>query len=180
MPKFDILDDIPYTHRLILLTVCTLSCCWGFVNNTILLVLAGKIGFPLAVSACSIEQNHQRVRDMLIYTGSIFAVAWLYFFFVWSGYIPESMTKNYYPSNTDAVLAVGLGWCLAHFWHHAIRINIVVMSAGLSSLLPAVAMSAYWTARGEVDSAYWSLVLYCQYVFGMILGAVLNKKIIKD
>ena len=178
--KFNILDDIPYTHRLTLLAVCTLSCCWGFVNNTILLVLAGKIGFPLAVAVCAVSQNQQRIRDIMIYTALILSVSFLYFSLGWSGDIVENMTKNFYPSNTDAVLAVGLGWCLAHFWNHGIRINIVVMSAGLASLLPAVTMAGYWLSRGEFVTAQWSMALYGQYVFGLILGALLNKKFIKD
>jgi hypothetical protein len=74
------------------------------------------------------------------------------------------------------VLAIGMGCALSHFWHHPIRINIIILSAGLTSLLPACIMAGYQLAHGNLYLAVDSLYLYSQYVFGMLAGSMLDKR----
>jgi hypothetical protein len=169
--KFDVLDNISLTNRSLLLILCGLTCCWGFVNNTILLVLAGKIGFPLAVAACAMSINKKQIQSVLWYTVLLIAVGTLYFTFN-PVIIDTFLTKNFIPTTTDLLLAIGLGAVLSYFWSHAIRINLIVMSAGLATLLPACIMSGYWISRGEVVPALNSIALYAQYVLGMCAGAM--------
>jgi hypothetical protein len=170
--KFDVLDNISFTNRSLLLILCGLSCCWGFVNNTILLVLAGKIGFPLAVAACAMSINKKQIQSVLWYTVLLVAVGTAYFMFN-PVTIDTSLTKNFIPTTTDLLLAIGLGAALSYFWSHAIRINLIVMSAGLASLLPACIMSGYFISRAEIVPAVNSIALYAQYVLGMCAGATI-------
>lgn len=170
--KFDVLDNISLTNRSLLLILCGLSCCWGFVNNTILLVLAGKIGFPLAVAACAMSINRKQIQSVAWYTVLLVAVGTVYFAFN-PVTIDTFLTKNFIPTTTDLLLAIGLGAALSYFWTHAIRINLIVMSAGLASLLPACIMSGYFISRAEFVPALNSIALYAQYVLGMCAGATI-------
>ena len=69
-----------------------------------------------------------------------------------------------------------MGWALSHFWYHTIRINIIILSAGLTSLLPACIMAGYQLAHGNLYLVLDSLYLYSQYVFGMLAGSILDKR----
>lgn len=170
--KFNILDDISLIARSLLLLICGLTCCWGFVNNTILLVFASKIGFPIAVASCAISNNHKQILSVLYYTVFLVLVGVIYFTI--NDYeITTSLTKTFVPTLTDLLLAVGLGGALAYFWNHTIRINIIVMSAGLASLLPACIMAGYWISHGIIPLAISSLSLYFQYVLGITTGAII-------
>lgn len=170
--KFDILDNISLRDRSLMLILCGLSCCWGFVNNTILLVLAGKIGFPLAVSVCAISINRKQIQSVVWYTILLILVSIVYFVFN-PVVIDYTLTKNYIPTITDLLLAIGLGAALSYFWNHAMRLNLIVMSAGLASLLPACIIAGYYISQAEFVPALQSIALYLQYVAGMWLGATI-------
>lgn len=168
--KFNVLDDISLLAKTLLLLICALSCAWGFVNNTILLVFAGKVGFPFAVANCAILNNRKQILNVAYY--SIFLILFGYVYFLVNNYeIATSITKNFAPTITDFLLAVGLGGALSYFWNHTIRINIIVMSAGLASLLPACVMTGYWISKGMIFVAIDSLLLHLEYVIGIALGA---------
>jgi hypothetical protein len=170
--KFNVLDNISLPARSLLLLICGLTCCWGFVNNTILLVFASKVGFPIAVASCAISNNRKQILSVLYYTLFLVLVGTVYFTF--NDYeITTSLTKNFAPTLTDLLLAIGLGSALSYFWDHTIRINIIVMSAGLASLLPACIMAGYWISHGLFPFAVNSLLLYFEYVIGIFLGALL-------
>lgn len=173
--KFTVLDDLKLWQRTLLLTLCAGSCCWGFVNNTILLVFAGKIGFPIAVAACAMSVHPRYVLSVLYYTAFLVAAGTGYFTFNDQYAISSELTKNFIPSWTDFILAIGMGWALSHFWHHTIRINIIILSAGLTSLLPACIMAGYWLSHNNLQAGVSSLLLYGQYVIGMWLGAIIDK-----
>lgn len=168
--KFNVLDDLSLASRSMLLILCGLTCSWGFVNNTILLVLAGKIGFPLAVAACAMSINIKQIQSVIWYTILLITLGTIYFLLN-PVVIDYFLTKNFVPTITDLLLAVGLGGALCYFWDHPIRINLIVMSAGLASLLPACIMCGYYISRVEFMPALESLALYLQYVLGMCLGA---------
>jgi hypothetical protein len=170
--KFNVLDDISLAARSLLLLVCGLTCCWGFVNDTILLVFASKVGFPIAVASCAISNNRKQILSVLYYTAFLVLVGTVYFA-VNDYEITTSLTKNFVPTLTDLLLAVGLGGAMSYFWNHTIRINIIVMSAGLASLLPACIMAGYWISHGIIPLAVSSLLLYFQYVLGMALGCII-------
>ena len=173
--KFTVLDDLFLWQRTLLLLICGLTCSWGFINNTILLVLASKIGFPLAVAACAITNNPRQILSVLYYTVWLTAIGAIYFWFNSAAIVPIEITRNYIPTWHDFILAIGLGWALSHFWNHAIRINIIVLSAGLSSLLPACVLAGYWLVRDNIPGAVGSLELYFQYIVGMCIGAVADQ-----
>ena len=174
--RFDILDSIGFWQRTALLTLCGLTCCWGFTNNMILLVFGSKIGFPLAVTACATQSNRQQVTNMLYYTLLLITIGTLYFT-VSSVQIDYSMAKNYTPDVMDFVLAVGLGSALSVFWHHALRINLIILGAALASLLPACIMAGYGIANNLYYETYDSLALYLEYVVGMAIGATITRKV---
>ena len=123
--KFDVLDNLPSIVRTLLLTLCGITCCWGFVNNTILLVFAAKIGFPIAVAACAMTYNKKQIGNVIWYTSWLVIVGTLYFVFH-PVVIDSFLTKNFVPATTDFLLAVGLGIALDYFWHHPIRINLII------------------------------------------------------
>jgi hypothetical protein len=100
-----------------------------------------------------------------------------YFLFNDQYVITTELTKNFVPSWTDLVLATGMGWALSHFWNHTIRINIIILSAGLTSLLPACIMAGYWFSHGNLSAGAASLALYFQYVIGMWLGATIDGRL---
>jgi hypothetical protein len=172
--KFTVLDDLKLWQRTLLLALCAGSCCWGFVNNTILLVFAGKIGFPIAVAACAMSVHPRYVLSVAYYTAFLVAVGCGYFSLNEHYAITTELTKNFVPSWTDFVLAIGMGWALSHFWHHTIRINIIILSAGLTSLLPACIMAGYWFSHDNLLAGLASLALYFQYVIGMWIGAIID------
>ena len=168
--KFDVLDNISFRDRTLLLILCGLTCCWGFANNTILLVLAGKIGFQLAVVACAMSINIKQIQSIIWYTIVLVILGTIYFLFN-PIVIDYFLTKNFVPTITDLLLAIGLGGALCYFWDHSIRINLIVMSAGLASLLPACIMAGYHLSRADIGPATNSMLLYLQYILGMCLGA---------
>jgi len=168
--KYTVLDDISFMQRSLMLVLCGLTCCWGFVNNTILLVLAGKIGFPLAVASCALSNNRQQIGSMIWYSVLLIVLGTGYFL-VTGSQLDPNLTKNYVPSWHDFLLACGLGAALATFWNHGIRINVIVMSAGLASLLPACIMAGYWLSLADWSGAWTSIQLYLQYILGMCAGA---------
>ena len=174
--KVNVLDDISLSARILLLFVCGMACAWGFVNTTILLVFAGKVGFPFAVASCAMSNNRKQILNITYYTVFLVLLGFVYFSFT-HHQISESLTKNFTPTVTDFLLAVGLGGALSYFWNHVIRINIIVMSAGLSSLLPACIMTGYWISNGSFDLAVSSLLLHFEYVIGILLGAVIIDKL---
>jgi hypothetical protein len=114
---------------------------------------------------------------MLWYTVLLVVVGTLYFYFN-PVLIDSTLTKNYIPTWHDLLLALGLGSALSAFWNHAIRINIIVMSAGLASLLPACIMAGYWISQQNLAGTVSSIELYLQYVLGMATGAYLTNKIL--
>lgn len=179
MEKFTVLDDIPFWQRTLLLALCAGSCCWGFVNTTILLVFAGKIGFPLAVAICAMTINAVQIQRVVYYTLFLVLFGLVYFTVNEEFVISGEFTKNFVPSITDTILAVVMGWAMSRFWYHPIRINIIILSAGLTSLLPACIMSGYWLSKHQYYFAMDSMILYIQYVIGMVIGAVLERKIWK-
>jgi hypothetical protein len=168
--NFDVLDDLSSAHRSFLIMLCGLTCCWGFVNNTVLLILASKIGFPLAVVACSINVDYRNICKMIYYTILIVLLGWIYFY-LFNVEIDSNITKNFVPSATDFVLAVGLGGALKVFWNHKLRMNIIIMSAGLASLLPACIMIGYFIANSNISGIVNSCALYLQYVLGITIGS---------
>jgi hypothetical protein len=114
--------------------------------------------------------NKKQIQSVAWYTILLISVGTMYFVFN-PVIIDNFLTKNYIPATTDFLLAIGLGAALSYFWNHAIRINIIVMSAGLATLLPACIMSGYYLSRAEFIPALNSLALYLQYVVGLCLGA---------
>jgi hypothetical protein len=176
--KFNVLDDISFLNQTLLLTLCGFTCCWGFANATILLVFASKVGFPLAVAACGMSSNFQRHSKMMIYyTILLIGIGFVFFYANDQFVIVNEMASKFQPSWFDLSLAVGLGWALSEFWDHPIRINVIVASAGLATLLPACIMAGYQLAHGNWNLVADSLYLYGQYVSGMLTGAILNKKL---
>lgn len=172
--KFDVLDDISFGYRSLLLVLCVFTCCWGFVNNAVLLILASKIGFPIAVVACAMLKKLRQVVLMGYYTLLMVVIGWLFFASHPEIVIDAALVKNFVPSGMDQALAIGLGFALGKFWHHPIRVNLIVMSAGLASLLPACVMAGYqFSHEGYVEGGF-SLALYFQYVLGMFFGAVIE------
>ena len=177
--KFDVLDNLSSNTRTLLLTLCGISCCWGFVNNTILLVFASKIGFPIAVAACAMAYNKKQVANIFWYTCWLVLLGAVYFSFN-AVTIDPSLTKNFVPDTTDFLLGIGLGIALDYFWNHPVRINLIIMSAGLTSLLPACIMAGYYLSQTNLSAAGDSLLLYMQYIVGMYIGAALSKKLLKQ
>ena len=179
MKNFNVLDNVPFTHRSLLLILCGLTCCWGFVNNTILLVFASKIGFPLAVTACSIGREYKNSIKMIYYTLLLVVLGYLFFHF-YSVDIDFNLSKNFQPSLIDFLLAVGLGGALKAFWNHQLRVNIIVMSAGLASLLPACIMTGYFINTQDFIGIRNSLGLYIEYVLGILIGSMITKEMINE
>jgi predicted membrane-bound spermidine synthase len=98
------------------------------------------------------------------------AVSWLYFYqdpFV----LATELTKNFVPTVTDFVIAIGLGMSLNYFWDHITRINIIVMIAGMASLLPACIMAGYWASYADWDNMTSSLLLCAEYAVGIFIGS---------
>ncbi|MGI9214057.1 MAG: DUF389 domain-containing protein [Methylococcaceae bacterium] len=175
--RFGVLDDLGFYSRSGLLILCSLTCCWGFVNNTVLLVFASKIGFPMAVAVCSVTVRGKHIVSVLYYTILLCITVFLYFlvhpFFV----MDAEIISRYYPSRMDFYLAMGLGFALSAFWYHPIRINLIVASAGLASLLPACIMTGYHLARVNLDMVWNSQALYGEYVLGLVLGSLIHQEI---
>jgi hypothetical protein len=172
--KFNVLDDIKLHHRLLLLGLCGVTCAYGFESTAILLIFAGKIGFPLAVAVCGITVNRNQIFNMIIYTTFLILVGTVYFLFN-RIQLDFLITKNFHPTLIDFILAVGLGAALSFFWNHPIRINIIILSAALASLLPACILTGYYIATGQFYASTLSLALYFEYVFGIIIGSFLSK-----
>lgn len=179
--KFTVLDDISFSNRTLLLLLWGLTCCWGFGNNTVLLVFASKVGFPLAVVVCALTNNFkQQVINLIYYTLLLIGVGYLFFSWQTTLVIAPTVIASYRPDIFDLLLALGLGWALANFWTHGIRINIIVASAGLASLLPACIMAGYQLAHNDLLLALNSLYLYSEYVVGMSLGALIHTQMDKN
>jgi len=179
--KFNVLDDISFTNRTLLLLLWGATCCWGFANNAVLLVFASKIGFPLAVTVCALTNNFKRqVINLLYYTFLLISIG--YIFFSWRSdlSIVPAVVSAFQPNIFDFLLAIGLGWTLANFWTHGIRINIIVASAALASLLPACIMAGYQLAHNDLLLALNSLYLYSEYVIGMAAGALIHTQMDKN
>jgi len=176
--KFNVLDDISFLNRTLLLALCGFTCCWGFANATILLVFASKVGFPLAVAVCGMSSNFRQHSKMLIYyTVLLIGIGFIFFYANDQFIIVNDIGSKFCPSWFDLSLAIGLGWALSEFWNHPIRINVIVASAGLATLLPACIMTGYQLAHGNLHLAIDSLYLYGQYVFGMVAGSILDKRL---
>jgi len=168
--KFTVLDDVPLTAKILLCILCGIGCCWGFVNNTVLLIFASKVGFPMAVVICAIRNNLRNLVHLITYVLVLIAVGWLYFYQV-PVVLATELTKNFVPSTTDFVIAIGLGVALNYFWDHVTRINIIVMIAGMSSLLPACIMAGYWINYAQWGNMTNSLLLWSEYAMGMFIGS---------
>lgn len=175
--RFGVLDDLGFVSRSGLLILFGLTCCWGFVNDTVLLVLASKIGFPMAVAVCSVTVNGKQIISVLYYTILLLVTGFFYFSINPLVFIDYEIISRYHPTRMDFYLATGLGFALSALWHHPIRINLIVASAGLASLLPACIMSGYHLARGNMDMVWSSQALYGEYVSGLILGALIHQEI---
>lgn len=173
--KFNVLDDLSLVARSSLLVLCALTCCWGFVNDTILLVFASKIGFPMAVAICSVTVDRKRSLTLVYYTVLLCATGYEYFRIEPGLAIKVEIIGRYNPDPMDFYLATGLGYALSAFWNHPIRINLIVASAGLASLLPACVMAGYCLQRGLISMAFDSLTLYGEYVGGLAFGATLHQ-----
>ena len=174
--KFTVLDDVALTPKILLCVLCGIGCCWGFVNNAVLLVFASKVGFPMAVVICAIKNNLKNLVHLIVYVATLVAVGWLYFYQSPIELAPE-LTKNFVPTTTDFVIAVGLGMALNYFWNHGTRINIIVMIAGMASLLPALVMAGYWASSAQWDNMLESLLLWAQYAVGIFVGSIIIGKI---
>ena len=174
--KFTVLDDLPLTSKILLCILCGIGCCWGFVNNAVLLVFASKVGFPMAVVICAIRNNARNLVHLILYVAVLIAVGWIYFYQVPVVLVPE-LTKSFVPTATDFVIAIGLGMALNHFWDHVTRINIIVMIAGMASLLPACVMAGYWASYAHWGNMTNSLLLWGEYAVGIFIGSTMIEKI---
>jgi len=174
MLKFNVLDDIKLHHKILLLTLCGLTCAYGFESGAILLIFAGKIGFPLAVAACAITVNRNQIFNMIFYTVFLVLLGIVYFSFNTSQ-VDFLLTKNFHPSIIDFTLSIGLGAALGFFWNHPIRINIIILSAALASLLPACILAGYYITKNQFYESILSLGLYLEYVSGIIIGSFFFK-----
>ena len=168
--KFLVLDDLSLISKIMLCILCGIGCCWGFVNNTVLLVFASKVGFPMAIVICAIRNNVRNLIHLILYVSILVAVGWLYFY-QFPVVLETELTKNFVPTATDLVIAVGLGMSLNYFWDHVTRINIIVMIAGMASLLPACIMAGYWASYTNWDNMVSSLLLWAEYAVGMFIGS---------
>ena len=175
--KFTVLDDLTLWQRSLLLLLCAGCCCWGFANNIILAIFAGKIGFPFAVAVCAMSSRRQQILSVLFYTALLVTAGYCYFLVNPAVAITTELTKNFVPTATDLTLAVGVGWALSHFWNHTIRINIIILSAGLTSLGPACIMAGYWLSHNDFANAAASMMLYAQYVIGLWAGVLVDNYI---
>lgn len=168
--KFTVLDDLPLTSKILLCVLCGIGCCWGFVNNTVLLVFASKVGFPMAVVICAIKNNAKNLKHLILYLAILVFVGWIYFDQM-PMVLPLELTKNFVPTKTDFLIAVGLGASLNYFWDHVTRINIIVMIAGMASLLPACVMAGYWASLAQWSQMSDSLMLWAEYSLGIFIGS---------
>jgi hypothetical protein len=168
--KFTVLDDLPLPSKILLCVLCGIGCCWGFVNNAVLLVFASKVGFPMAVVICAVRNNLRNLAHLILYVAVLIAVGLLYFYQV-PVVLATELTKNFVPTTTDFVIAVGLGVALHYFWDHVTRINIIVMIAGMSSLLPACIMAGYWASYAHWDNMINSALLWAEYAVGIFIGS---------
>ena len=174
--KFTVLDDVALTAKILLCVLCGIGCCWGVVNNTVLLVFASKVGFPMAVVICAVKNNLKNLAHLIVYVATLVAVGWLYFYQAQVELSP-GLTRNFVPTTTDFVIAVGLGMALNYFWNHVTRINIIVMIAGMASLLPALIIAGYWASSAQWDNMLESLLLWAQYAVGIFVGSTIIGKI---
>lgn len=170
--KYDIFDDVPLTAKLLLMILCGIICCWGFVTNAILLVFGSKIGFPIPVALCAISNNKKQVFYVTAYTIGLVLVGFIYFS-IQGGTIDPATIVRYGPSITDFIIALGIGLTLSYFWNHLLRTNSIVMCAGVASLLPACIMTGYHLHTGNIPGAIDSIMLYFEYVVGISLGVIL-------
>jgi hypothetical protein len=168
--KFAVLDDLSLTSKILLCILCGIGCCWGFVNNNVLLIFASKVGFPMAVVICSVSNSIRNIVYLILYVLILIAVGWLYFYQTQIVLITE-LTKNFVPTTTDFIIAIGLGMSLNYFWDHVTRINIIVMIAGMASLLPACIMAGYWASYSQWADMSDSLLLWGQYAVGIFVGS---------
>lgn len=173
--KYDIFDDVPLTAKLLLMVLCGIVCCWGFVTNAILLVFGSKIGFPIPVALCAISNNKKQIFYVTAYTIGLVLVGFVYFA-VQGGTIDPEIIARFRPSITDAIIAVGIGLTLSYFWNHLLRTNSIVMCAGVASLLPACIMTGYHLYTSNIPGAVDSILLYFEYVAGISLGVILLEK----
>lgn len=170
MINFNVLDDLPFTSKIFLCVLCALGCCWGFVTNSVLLVFASKVGFPVAVVICSINNNVKNLIYLTLYSLTMILVGFLYFYLS-SITLSTEITRNFEPSLIDFILAIGLGLALTNFWNHVTRVNIVVMIAGMASLSPACVVSGYWLSVQEWNNMLMSMLLWFEYAVGIFLGS---------
>ncbi len=173
--RFGVIDDLGFFLRTGLLVLCGLTCCWGFVNDTILLVFASKVGFPMAVAVCAVSVKWKQCIPLLYYTVLLFDTGYIFFLYHPDVIIQASIISKYNPDWMDFYLATGLGLALSVLWNHPIRINVVVASAGLASLLPACIMTGYHLKQGQIATALRSLSLYGEYTGGLVIGATLHQ-----
>ena len=124
----------------------------------------------MAVVICAIRNNLRNLVHLITYVSVLIAVGWLYFYQV-PVVLATELTKNFVPSTTDFVIAIGLGVALNYFWDHVTRINIIVMIAGMSSLLPACIMAGYWINYAQWGNMTNSLLLWSEYAMGMFIGS---------
>jgi hypothetical protein len=174
--KFTVLDDVALAPKILLCMLCGIGCCWGFVNNAVLLVFASKVGFPMAVVICAVKNNLKNLAHLIVYVITLVAVGCLYFYQVQVVLDPE-LTKNFVPTATDFVIAIGLGMALNYFWDHVTRINIIVMIAGMASLLPACVMAGYWASSAQWNNMADGLLLWGEYAVGIFIGSTMIEKI---
>jgi hypothetical protein len=124
----------------------------------------------MAVVICSINNNIKNAVYLILYVLILIAVGWLYFYQTQIVLMTE-LTKNFVPTTTDFIIAIGLGMALNYFWDHVTRINIIVMIAGMASLLPACIMAGYWASYAQWADMYDSLLLWGQYAVGIFIGS---------
>lgn len=170
--KYNIFDDVPLTAKLLLMTLCGIVCCWGFVNNAILLVFGSKIGFPIPIALCAISNNKKQILYLTIYTVGLILVGYFYFA-TYQVPINNVIVDRYQPSVTDFIIAVGIGLTLSYFWNHLLRTNAIIMCAGVASLLPACIITGYHLQLGNIVGAIDSALLYAEYASGISLGVIL-------
>lgn len=155
--------------------LCGLACCYGFAHNSILAVFASKIGYPIGVTACAISINKKSIYSVIWYAILLVTLGVVYFFLD-PLVVDHSIIKNFSPSIFDLIIAVGVGSALSYFWSHPVRLNLVVMCAGVASLLPACIACGYFLSHNELILALASIALYVEYVVGMFVGAwIVNK-----
>ena len=174
--RFDTFDNINFIERTLMLSFCGLVCCYGFVTNNDLMLFASKVGFPIAIAAGAMANNIKKLLWIVYYAVLLICVGTIYFR-ITGNTINPVVVQRYVPTITDGLLAIGVGMALTYFWEHALKLNVIVMVAGLAFLLPSAIMAGYLILNNQIAMSISSLGLYFEYIFGIYLGSLIIRKI---